>query len=226
MSTAAQIAANQANAKLSTGPKTKEGKTASAQNNFRHGLSGAFLIQEWEDGDKYDQLLEGLRREHQPSAPTQALLVERMAQHWWLGQRALRLQELCFQADAPIFANGGEKELALGLRYQTTHERAFSKCLNDLQKLRAHEIRECRQFEVQRRHKTAEIRKQEMHVARLEATQTKTELMKAKAAPTATQPAAEPAASVAPDLASPVRQVSATVADRNTEPDTFLKKAA
>ena len=41
MSTMAQIAANRANAQLSTGPRTDEGKAASARNSYRHGLFAA-----------------------------------------------------------------------------------------------------------------------------------------------------------------------------------------
>ena len=41
MATEKQIAANRANAKLSTGPKTTVGKMKSSRNAFRHGLSGS-----------------------------------------------------------------------------------------------------------------------------------------------------------------------------------------
>jgi hypothetical protein len=51
----------------------------------------------------------------------------------WLRNRAELLQSNCFHDDGSI----DEKRLALYLRYQTTHERAFHKCLNDLLKLRA-----------------------------------------------------------------------------------------
>jgi hypothetical protein len=40
MASEKQIAANRANAKRSTGPKTQAGKMASSRNAFRHGFSG------------------------------------------------------------------------------------------------------------------------------------------------------------------------------------------
>jgi hypothetical protein len=40
MATAKQIAANRANARLSTGPKSDTGRFNSSRNAFRHGLSG------------------------------------------------------------------------------------------------------------------------------------------------------------------------------------------
>jgi hypothetical protein len=44
VATEKQIAANRANAKRSTGPKTLAGKMASRRNAYRHGLSGAFQL--------------------------------------------------------------------------------------------------------------------------------------------------------------------------------------
>jgi hypothetical protein len=44
VATEKQIAANRANAKRSTGPKTLAGKIASSRNAYRHGLSGAFQL--------------------------------------------------------------------------------------------------------------------------------------------------------------------------------------
>jgi len=189
--TTAQFAANQANSQKSTGPKTEEGKAASSQNNFRHGLAGAFVIQSWEKAEDYEALLDGLREEHQPANPTEALLVEQMAQHWWIAQRALRLQELSFHAEGPVCTS--EKELALYMRYGTTHERAFSKALTDLTKLRAEQLKAAERLErlaiaqraqeaALKRQAIAEVRKTELHTARLESMDAKAELDRAKAA--------------------------------------------
>ena len=43
MTSARKIKANRANARVSTGPKTKHGKSRTAQNAFRHGLSLCIL---------------------------------------------------------------------------------------------------------------------------------------------------------------------------------------
>jgi len=83
VSTSAQIAANQANAQHSTGPRTEEGKAASSHNNFRYGFTGAFLILPWEKQEEFESLLAGLREEHQPSTTTEAALVDKMAQSLW-----------------------------------------------------------------------------------------------------------------------------------------------
>ena len=162
MSTQAQIAANQINAQLSTGPKTEEGKATSSRNNLSHGLTyrgGVFVLLPWENAKEYDQLVVDLKSEHRPTSRTEMILVERMAQHHWLCDRAGLLQANCFADDGSI----DEKRLALYLRYQTTHERAFHKCLNDLLKLRAEKRKNEIGFESQKRKQEEHTRKQEQH---------------------------------------------------------------
>ncbi|HEX3683009.1 MAG TPA: hypothetical protein VHU83_10745 [Bryobacteraceae bacterium] len=170
MSTEAQISANQQNAQLSTGPTTQAGKAASSQNNFRHGLTGnSFAVLACEDQDEYDRVLCGLRFEHEPSTMTEAILVEKMAQSYWLGKRALYLQDQCC-TDEELSLDEQQRQLALFIRYQTTNDRAFHKCLNDLLKLRAEKRKQEIGFESQKhkqadqsRRESAEMRKQELH---------------------------------------------------------------
>jgi hypothetical protein len=166
MSTEAQVAANLQNAQRSTGPKSASGKATICLNAFRHGLAGAFMILADEVREDFDELYEGLSAEHQPETPTEILLVESMAQHYWLLQRALRLQKFCFDDD------GGcdEKQLAIYLRYQTAHDRAFYKALNTLLRLRAEKrkaeigfVSQQRATEEHARKQAVEKRKQELH---------------------------------------------------------------
>jgi choline dehydrogenase-like flavoprotein len=168
MTTSARVAANQVNAQRSTGPKTPEGKAISAQNNFRHGFSGAFTVLPWGDQNEFDMLLGSLRDEHKPSGLTEMILVDKMAQAIWLSKRALMLQHVTFNHELPVCDD--EKQLALYLRYQTTNERAFHKCLNDLLKVRAEKRKQEIGFESQKhkqadqtRREAGENRKQELH---------------------------------------------------------------
>ncbi len=187
MSTTAQLAANHANAQLSTGPKTEEGKAASSQNNFRHGCTGKFMLLPQESTKEFQELNDALNEEHQPATPTEILLVERMVEHFWLGQRAIRLQGFCF--DDGLHQPDLQK-LGVYLRYQSTHDRAFHKCLADLQKLRAEKrkaelgvaeraerlVLVARDREASQKRKEAEeLRKQEMHDARVRALNAKSE---------------------------------------------------
>ena len=167
MSTSAQIAANQANSQLSTGPKTEAGRIVSCQNRLRHGLTGHFRVLPCEDEARYVALLQDLRHEHQPATLTEEMLVEKMAQHYWIGQRAQTWAGRYLEA-------GDEKQFALYLRYQTTNERAFSKALNDLLKLR----KERRQAEIGF---DSQKRKQELDRARIRSLNARADLTERKA---------------------------------------------
>ena len=158
MSTQAQILANQANAQLSCGPKTDAGKAISSKNNLRHGLTGPFVVLNWEKQEDYETLRNEFIAEHQPATLTEQTLVEDMAQSHWLRKRAILLQEMCFNPDAPIADE--PKELALYLRYQGTHDRAFYKALNQLQKLRADKRKQEIGFVSQQRKEAEETRRQ------------------------------------------------------------------
>ena len=72
MSTEAQIAANQANSQLSSGPKTEEGKAASSKNHLSHGLTyrgGMFILLPWENAQEYDQLVVNLQKRIRSQKP-------------------------------------------------------------------------------------------------------------------------------------------------------------
>jgi hypothetical protein len=122
MSTATQIAANQANAQLSTGPKTETGKAASSQNGWKHGLFGVFRVLNTESQMAYQDLLQSLQSEYNPATPTEAILVERMAQHHWLRNRALHYQNHYLESGDESSAS----QLSLFMRYESTHERAVN----------------------------------------------------------------------------------------------------
>jgi len=113
-----------------TGPRSAEGKAVSSGNSLKHGLASGRLIVPGEDPADFDALLAGLLAEHSPATETEQLLVQHMAQSWWLMQRAIR-----YQNDAFTEMHIDAYKLALFLRYQTTHERAFYKALNTLVKL-------------------------------------------------------------------------------------------
>jgi hypothetical protein len=144
MSSDAQIAANQSNAQFSTGPRTEAGKRNSSQNNFRHGLASGQILIPGEDPAEFEALRAAFFAEHKPATATQIALVNGLAQHHWFTRRAMRLQNEHITDD---------RKLALYLRYQTTHERAFHKCLADLLKLRKQMTQELIGFESQKQKK-------------------------------------------------------------------------
>jgi hypothetical protein len=71
---------NKANAQLSTGPKTDEGKAKSAQNAATHGLTSALPPL---NNPIFNQLLQNFIKERSPQTPTQHLWVEELAHIAW-----------------------------------------------------------------------------------------------------------------------------------------------
>lgn len=136
MPTSAQIAANQANAQKSTAPLSDAAKAISSQNRRVHGLAigSQFIVLPCENQADFERLLSDLDHAFDPANAVEALLVKCMAEHQWLRDRATRLQESCFdQQTGDIVDN---ETFSNYLRYYTTHDRAFHKCLNDLLKIR------------------------------------------------------------------------------------------
>ena len=164
MSTQAQILANQANSQKSTGPSSNLGKETSSRNRIIHGLSdpeNAFFLLAFEDESRFEVLKGRLTREHQPQTETEHILVRRMWESEWLRLRAIRFQTLCFNPENGFLHN--EKHFPLYLRYQTTHERAFYKALNELQKLRNEKRKREIGFESQKRSAEVHEIKKEAH---------------------------------------------------------------
>ena len=124
-----------------TGPRTPEGKAISSSNSLKHGLASGRLIIPGEDRADFDALLTDLVAEHAPATPTEEMLVQQMAQSWWLMHRALRIQNQAFLETCCDM-----KKLALFLRYQTTYERAFYRALNSLKKLQKDRLASTRDF--------------------------------------------------------------------------------
>ena len=171
----AQLQANKANAQLSTGPMSSEGKAISARNNIRHGLTSEptpedFRVLPSESQTAFDQNLAGFRAEWKPITATEHDLVHRLAMHQWLRRRALRLQNASFHPQTGEITD--VKKFELYRRYETAHERGFNKAFADIQRLRSFQMRERNGFESQRR----KNEEHEFKIRRLQSQETLTEL--------------------------------------------------
>ncbi|HZS54264.1 MAG TPA: hypothetical protein VFA65_07655 [Bryobacteraceae bacterium] len=180
---AAKRAANVANAQLSTGATTEAGKAIVSQNATKHGLtskfnertgrSGAvvrgFKVLPSESQSEFDQLLAGFLRAEAPVGADEIEMVHQMAEALWLSRRSVRLQNDCFAAlelSTPEEQRAIHKSLALYIRYQTTHDRTFSRYAAELRKRRNERARVERGFVSQKHKEAAERRRHEMHAAR------------------------------------------------------------
>ena len=159
MATEKQKAANKANAQYSTGPTDSQ---QARLNHFIHGMGAkthenfGFLCEE--SSEKFDALLNQLSHEHNPTCETEFILVRHMAESEWLRGRALRFQAGCMENG---HRNVDTAKLALFIRYQNTHQRAFYKALNELQNLRKQKQNSEIGFESHKLKQAAEIRASE-----------------------------------------------------------------
>ncbi len=92
MSTPEQRVANQANAQLSTGPKTPAGKAHAARNAVQHGLRGHFQLIVGEDLSEYQSFHDQLHLQLAPTGALEDVLSERVIAACWRLRRIGRME--------------------------------------------------------------------------------------------------------------------------------------
>jgi hypothetical protein len=83
---------NRANSQHSTGPKTAAGKQRSSLNALRHGLTGQIVVMPTEDLQAYQSHLKSFTDEYRPQGPTEAHLVQALADTSWRLNRVAALE--------------------------------------------------------------------------------------------------------------------------------------
>lgn len=135
----ARQAANVANAQLSTGPRTAEGKARSAQNARKHGLTAADLVIGPEDHAEFDEMLAEFRDEIEPKGPLEHALFDQFVSAAWNLRRIRRMEtELCAGASSYTALLDDEelqKKLDRLARHHTRIERSFHRALKELKAL-------------------------------------------------------------------------------------------
>ena len=92
MSTPEQLAANQANSQLSTGPKTSAGKARASRNVVQHGLQGHFQLIVGESLAEYQAFHDQLHLQLAPSGALEDELAERVIAAFWRLRRVNRME--------------------------------------------------------------------------------------------------------------------------------------
>ena len=91
-----QLAANRANAQLSTGPKSEEGKRKSSLNARRHNLTGQVTAMTEEDRIAHDALAEALVKSMAPEGALELQLAQRIATDSWRLNRSSAIEDNIF----------------------------------------------------------------------------------------------------------------------------------
>src|SRR5210317_1408877 len=93
MATKAQIKANKANSKKSTGPRTAKGKKAVSKNAVKHGFFTREEVVRDEDQAAFDLYREAMLDEMAPVGVMESSLAERIVSLAWRLRRAERMQD-------------------------------------------------------------------------------------------------------------------------------------
>ena len=146
---AAQIAANRENAKHSTGPRTETGKSRSARNSTKHGLTSTAVVLPNESQEEYEQFRETIVAGYAPGNDHEHALAVVVAETFWRRKRMYRLEtafmssrmksltelEDADEALVRIFTDPAEMAQArLMLRYVTAAERAYKNAVTELER--------------------------------------------------------------------------------------------
>ena len=150
MSSAAQFTANQANARLSTGPLTDAGKAASSRNNVRHGFRSRTVLLPGDDPAEYLALLADLTEYFAPGELIETRFVREMTDADWRLRRvrqhmesAIARQMTKLESAHPDVSAVELQSLAIEtlsetgtsygtwLRYETKFERQYDRAFKD-----------------------------------------------------------------------------------------------
>jgi hypothetical protein len=107
MSTAAQFAANRANAQKSTGPRSVEGKAVSRFNALTHGMDAASIVIPGEDPAAYDLIAADYQRRFRPQSALEQFHVDTLIRSDWQKRRLQRTEAKLYRA---VLAEGPDAE--------------------------------------------------------------------------------------------------------------------
>jgi hypothetical protein len=136
MASIAQITANQANAQLSTGPKTPEGKARVAQNALSHGLAGKHLVIRPDEQEEFAGFRRELIFDLAPYGAAETVIFGDLLHAVWSIHRFRKLEAEASAGATEDFTNPETAALLDRLtRYHARARRSRYKALKDLRTL-------------------------------------------------------------------------------------------
>ena len=149
-----QIEANRRNARLSTGPRTEEGRNVSRMNALRHGLTAQHVTVFDETEADFRRFHRQLMRVLRPDGAMEAQLAERAVICAWRLRRVYRIETGMFSKARKLWAPTGptlandietvytrlasqRDDLAKLSRYESSIERSLRRALLDLDRRQA-----------------------------------------------------------------------------------------
>ncbi|HWF47241.1 MAG TPA: hypothetical protein VG168_09565, partial [Bryobacteraceae bacterium] len=155
----ARLAANRANAQLSTGPKSESGKISSSKNAKDEAaslsepkiqqvtaLTGRTVLLPDDDADRYENHLTQYKKAYQPVGERECELVQSLADTTWRLDRIPGLEEAIYARGCTEFAaevsdlDPRSRSASLHMRTYLAYERQLRNL--NLQEMRLHRLRE------------------------------------------------------------------------------------
>jgi hypothetical protein len=101
----AQLAANRANAQLSTGPKTAQGRAKASLNAVKSALTGRTVVLPTDDAAEYERHILAYEKQFKPVGPEECALVQSLADIRWRLNRIPGLEMAIYAVGRGEFAD-------------------------------------------------------------------------------------------------------------------------
>ena len=146
MSSLTQITTNRANAQFSTGPRTEAGKSRTAQNARKHGLTSSHLIVADSDREAFESMSQALTSVIAPQGELESTLFDTLLHANWNIRRCRILEAGLMKEDGvdPMLHEQNEATLRQLDRHARRHDANFRRTLKELRVLQTE--RACREL--------------------------------------------------------------------------------
>jgi len=140
MSTQAQIDANRANSRSSTGPRSPEGKAAVSQNAVKHGLSSQYLPLSETERPQFEALESSLRESINPNGALQESIFRELAAAVWKRDTVNRLIAEATATTEALFEDEPTDRLRKLHRHKADQDRAINRAMRHLKELQTNDL--------------------------------------------------------------------------------------
>ena len=151
MATLSQIEANRRNARLSTGPRTPEGKAASSMNAFKTGIDAESSVIPGEDAAALAALTERFYHDCQPQTAIESALVDNIIRAAWRLRRFDRIDaEILIYVMEDTHYPSPNAPIGMAFHQSSTTQSRLQRRINDTSRLQREAIMDLQRLQAAR----------------------------------------------------------------------------